>query len=100
MRELASALTPDALILVPTVVAVLLAGIRVVASIDSLTAYQRTRSAAEYSVHLRDLAQATGLERDLFAWAWQQQALRTTSTGRRGHPHQQRAAVDNRCSSR
>ncbi|MEU6415563.1 nitrate- and nitrite sensing domain-containing protein [Microbispora sp. NPDC046933] len=57
-----------ALILAPTLVAVLLAGIRVVGSIDSLTAYQRTRSAAEYSVHLRDLAEQLALERDLSVW--------------------------------
>ncbi|WP_460716435.1 nitrate- and nitrite sensing domain-containing protein [Microbispora hainanensis] len=57
-----------ALILAPTLVAVLLAGVRVVGSIDSLTAYQRTRSAAEYSVHLRDLAEQLALERDLFVW--------------------------------
>ncbi|MFI7626799.1 nitrate- and nitrite sensing domain-containing protein [Microbispora rosea] len=57
-----------ALIVAPTIVAVLLAGVRVVGSIDSLTAYQRTRSAAEYSVHLRDLAEQLALERDLFVW--------------------------------
>ncbi|GLW24581.1 histidine kinase [Microbispora amethystogenes] len=57
-----------ALILAPTLVAVLLAGLRVVSSMDSLTAYQRTRSAAEYSVHLRDLAEQLALERDLFVW--------------------------------
>ncbi|MBX6386295.1 MAG: sensor histidine kinase, partial [Microbispora sp.] len=57
-----------ALIVAPTLVAVLLAGVRVVDSIDSLTAYQRTRSAAEYSVHLRDLAEQLALERDLIVW--------------------------------
>ncbi|WP_169950214.1 nitrate- and nitrite sensing domain-containing protein [Microbispora sp. H11081] len=57
-----------ALILAPTLVAVLLAGLRVVGSVDSLTAYQRTKSAAEYSVHLRDLAEQLALERDLFVW--------------------------------
>ncbi|KAA9374004.1 HAMP domain-containing protein [Microbispora cellulosiformans] len=57
-----------ALILAPTLVAVLLAGLRVVSSMDSLTGYQRTRSAAEYSVHLRDLAEQLALERDLFVW--------------------------------
>ncbi|MFD0886989.1 nitrate- and nitrite sensing domain-containing protein, partial [Streptosporangium algeriense] len=58
-----------ALILVPTVVGVVLAGTRVVASIDSVTGYQRTASAAEYSGALRELAQALGLERDRVAWA-------------------------------
>ncbi|OPG02180.1 hypothetical protein B1L11_43070 [Microbispora sp. GKU 823] len=57
-----------ALIVAPTLVAVLLAGVRVVGSMDSLTAYQRTRSAAEYSVHLRDLAEQLALERDLSVW--------------------------------
>ncbi|MEV8632853.1 nitrate- and nitrite sensing domain-containing protein [Streptosporangium sp. NPDC051023] len=58
-----------ALILVPTVVGVVLAGTRVVASIDSVAGYQRTASAAEYSGGLRELAQALGLERDRVAWA-------------------------------
>nr|BFE87311.1 hypothetical protein GCM10020093_099120 [Planobispora longispora] len=58
-----------ALILVPTAVGVVLAGTRVVASIDSVAVYQRTASAAEYSERLRDLAQAMGLERDRSAWA-------------------------------
>ncbi|MBB4914649.1 sensor histidine kinase [Streptosporangium saharense] len=58
-----------ALILVPTVVGVVLAGTRVVASIDSVAGYQRTASAAEYSGSLRELAQALGLERDRVAWA-------------------------------
>ena len=58
-----------ALILVPTVVGVVLAGTRVVASIDSVAGYQRTAAAAEYSGGLRELAQALGLERDRVAWA-------------------------------
>ncbi|WP_141703661.1 sensor histidine kinase [Planobispora rosea] len=58
-----------ALILVPTAVGVVLAGTRVVASIDSVAGYQRTAAAAEYSERLRDLAQAMGLERDRNAWA-------------------------------
>ncbi|GAA2859957.1 hypothetical protein GCM10010517_18530 [Streptosporangium fragile] len=58
-----------ALILVPTAVGVVLAGARVVDSVDSVSGYQRTATAAEYSGSLRDLAQALGLERDRGAWA-------------------------------
>ncbi|MCT9929182.1 nitrate- and nitrite sensing domain-containing protein [Planotetraspora sp. A-T 1434] len=57
-----------ALIIAPTLVAVLLAGVRVVGSIDSINAYGRIRQAAEYSVRLRDLAQQLALERDLTVW--------------------------------
>ncbi|GII75022.1 hypothetical protein Sru01_00040 [Sphaerisporangium rufum] len=53
-----------ALILVPTLVAVLLAGLRVVSSIESVATYQRTETAARMAGHLRDLAMALGLERD------------------------------------
>ncbi|MFI6453052.1 nitrate- and nitrite sensing domain-containing protein [Streptosporangium amethystogenes] len=53
----------------PTTVGVVLAGTRVVASVDSVAGYQRTAAAAEYSGGLRDLAQALGLERDRGAWA-------------------------------
>ncbi|MEU9831212.1 nitrate- and nitrite sensing domain-containing protein [Streptosporangium sp. NPDC048047] len=58
-----------ALILVPTVVGVLLAGTRVYASVESVAGYQRAASAAEYGNRIRDLAQALGLERDRVAWA-------------------------------
>jgi len=58
-----------ALILVPTAVGVVLAGTRVVDSVDGVAVYQRTAAAAEYSGGLRDLAQALGLERDRGAWA-------------------------------
>ncbi len=57
-----------ALILAPTLVGVLLAGLRVVGSIDSLNGYERTISVAEYSVHLRALAEELALERDLIVW--------------------------------
>ncbi|WP_433349836.1 nitrate- and nitrite sensing domain-containing protein [Microtetraspora malaysiensis] len=55
------------MIVAPTLVAVLLAGAKVVDSVDSLNAYQRTSSAAEYSVRLRDLSQQLAMERDLAA---------------------------------
>ncbi|WP_344855021.1 nitrate- and nitrite sensing domain-containing protein [Planomonospora alba] len=58
-----------ALILVPTAVGVVLAGARVVDSVDSVAVHQRTASAAEYSGRLRDLAQALGLERDRGTWS-------------------------------
>ncbi|GLX01332.1 hypothetical protein Misp02_54180 [Microtetraspora sp. NBRC 16547] len=48
-------------------VAVLLAGAKVVDSVGSLNGYQRTSSVAEYSVRLRDLAQQLAMERDLTA---------------------------------
>ncbi|GAA4563644.1 hypothetical protein GCM10023193_33280 [Planotetraspora kaengkrachanensis] len=57
-----------ALIVAPTLVAVLLAGIRVVGSIESLNGYQQVRQSAEYSVRLRDLIQQLGLERDISVW--------------------------------
>jgi signal transduction histidine kinase len=57
-----------ALIVAPTLVAVLLAGIRVVGSIESLNGYQQVRQSAEYSVRLRDLIQQLGLERDITSW--------------------------------
>ncbi|MEU6739067.1 sensor histidine kinase [Streptosporangium sandarakinum] len=58
-----------ALILVPTVVGVLLAGTRVYASVESVAGYQRAAAAAEYGNRIRDLAQALGLERDRLAWS-------------------------------
>ncbi|WP_279339481.1 nitrate- and nitrite sensing domain-containing protein [Sphaerisporangium perillae] len=57
-----------ALILVPTIVGVLLAGLRVVSSIDSVAAYQRTAAEAEIAGHLRDLSLQMGLERDRAIW--------------------------------
>ncbi len=83
-----------ALIVAPTIVAVLLAGIRVVGSIDSLTAYQRTRSAAEYSVHLRDLAEQLALERDLFVWGGAGRRKFNIDGETEVTRAQQRAAVD------
>lgn len=83
-----------ALIVAPTIVAVLLAGVRVVGSIDSLTAYQRTRSAAEYSVHLRDLAEQLALERDLFVWGGNSKRKFDIDGETEVTRAQQRAAVD------
>ncbi|MEN3536266.1 nitrate- and nitrite sensing domain-containing protein [Microbispora sp. ZYX-F-249] len=83
-----------ALIVAPTLVAVLLAGVRVVGSIDSLTAYQRTRSAAEYSVHLRDLAEQLALERDLFVWGGTSRRKFNIDGETELTRAQQRAAVD------
>ncbi|MEU6429043.1 nitrate- and nitrite sensing domain-containing protein [Microbispora sp. NPDC046973] len=83
-----------ALIVAPTIVAVLLAGVRVVGSIDSLTAYQRTRSAAEYSVHLRDLAEQLALERDLFVWGGTSKRKFNIDGETEVTRAQQRAAVD------
>ncbi|WP_433497508.1 nitrate- and nitrite sensing domain-containing protein [Sphaerimonospora sp. CA-214678] len=57
-----------ALILAPTLVAVLVSGLRVAQSIDDLGGYRLARSAAEYSVHLRDLAEQLALERDMDVW--------------------------------
>ncbi|MDH2430065.1 nitrate- and nitrite sensing domain-containing protein [Sphaerisporangium sp. TRM90804] len=57
-----------ALILVPTVVGVILAGLRVVSSIDSLDAYQRNASANEIAGRLRGLAEQLGMERDRTIW--------------------------------
>ncbi len=83
-----------ALIVAPTIVAVLLAGVRVVGSIDSLTAYQRSRSAAEYSVHLRDLAEQLALERDLFVWGGNSKRKFDIDGETEVTRAQQRAAVD------
>ncbi|RCG30798.1 HAMP domain-containing protein [Sphaerisporangium album] len=58
-----------ALILVPTVVGVLLATLRVVTSIDSVSAYQRIAAEAQIASHLRDLGMELGLERDTSTWA-------------------------------
>ncbi|GAA0429070.1 hypothetical protein Acor_39820 [Acrocarpospora corrugata] len=57
-----------ALILAPTLIAVILAGIRVSDSIGSISANQRTLAAAEYAGRLRDLSQQLGTERDRTAW--------------------------------
>ncbi|MCW2881133.1 MAG: ATP-binding region ATPase domain protein [Sphaerisporangium sp.] len=57
-----------ALILVPTIVGVLLAGLRVVSSIDSVATYQRNAVEAEMAGHLRDLSAGLGLERDRTIW--------------------------------
>ncbi|MBO3744434.1 sensor histidine kinase [Streptosporangiaceae bacterium NEAU-GS5] len=66
-----------ALILAPTVVGVLLAGTRVVASLDSISGYQRTHDAAEFSGRIRGLAQELGLERDTKVWVDKLGALDT-----------------------
>ncbi|OUC96626.1 hypothetical protein CA984_14190 [Streptosporangium minutum] len=79
-----------ALILVPTAVGVVLAGTRVVASVDSVAGYQRTASAAEYSGDIRDLAQALGLERDRSAWS----SFQTSNKGLKDSAEAQKKTVD------
>ncbi len=79
-----------ALILVPTAVGVVLAGTRVVASVDSVAGYQRTATAAEYSGGLRDLAQALGLERDRGAWS----SFQPSNKGLKESSDAQRRTVD------
>ncbi|WP_051751612.1 sensor histidine kinase [Streptosporangium amethystogenes] len=74
----------------PTTVGVVLAGTRVVASVDSVAGYQRTAAAAEYSGGLRDLAQALGLERDRGAWA----SFQPSDKGLKESEEAQRKAVD------
>ncbi|SDG56517.1 Signal transduction histidine kinase [Sinosporangium album] len=56
------------LILVPTAVGVFLSGARVVSSIDGVNDHRLAGRAAEQAGHLRDLAQALGLERDAALW--------------------------------
>ncbi|MBB5138246.1 signal transduction histidine kinase [Thermocatellispora tengchongensis] len=58
-----------ALILVPTLVSVWLAGSSVIESVDRVTAFERTEAAAEYAQNIRDLAVALGEERDMSQWA-------------------------------
>ncbi|MFC0553941.1 nitrate- and nitrite sensing domain-containing protein [Planotetraspora thailandica] len=82
-----------ALIVAPTLVAVLLAGIRVVGSIDSLSGYQQVRQSAEYSVRLRDLTQQLGLERDITAWGSPKSKINIDGKHQLTRA-QQRAAVD------
>ncbi|MFI6480108.1 nitrate- and nitrite sensing domain-containing protein [Nonomuraea sp. NPDC050663] len=57
-----------ALILVPTIAGVTLAGARVVTSIESVGSYTRVASAAEMAGRLRETLQAIGLERDTVGW--------------------------------
>ncbi|MFI6298881.1 nitrate- and nitrite sensing domain-containing protein [Nonomuraea sp. NPDC050790] len=59
-----------ALILVPTVAGVVLAGARVVTSVESVNVYDRAASAAEQSGRIRDLLQTVGLERDTATWMY------------------------------
>ncbi|GAB2921012.1 nitrate- and nitrite sensing domain-containing protein [Nonomuraea fastidiosa] len=65
-----------ALILVPTIAAVVLGGARVVSSIQSIAAYDRTATAAEQAGRIRDLVQALGLERDTGGWIGASRAMR------------------------
>ncbi|MER6942611.1 nitrate- and nitrite sensing domain-containing protein [Nonomuraea sp. NPDC000554] len=65
-----------ALILVPTVVGVALGGARVLASVQSIGAYDRTSAAAAEAGRLRDLVQAIGLERDTGGWMGASSAMR------------------------
>ncbi|MFI9553495.1 sensor histidine kinase [Nonomuraea endophytica] len=59
-----------ALILVPTVAGVVLAGARVVTSVESVNVYDRAAAAAEQSGRIRDLVQTVGLERDTATWMY------------------------------
>ncbi|GIH29696.1 histidine kinase [Acrocarpospora phusangensis] len=80
-----------ALILVPTIGAVLLGGLRVVTSISSAAEYQRVSEVAAFTSTLSDLIHELQLERDLTA--------RYIETGRPGDPglgliRNQRGSVD------
>ncbi|MFC6085382.1 sensor histidine kinase [Sphaerisporangium aureirubrum] len=66
-----------ALILVPTLVAVLLGGLRVAGSIQSASEYERIRTVSEFVINLSDLIHELDLERDLL--------VRFVSNGRRGN---------------
>jgi signal transduction histidine kinase len=65
-----------ALILVPTIAAVVLGGARVVGSVQSIADYDRTATAAEQSGRIRDLVQAIGLERDTGGWIGASRSMR------------------------
>ncbi|RVX47978.1 signal transduction histidine kinase [Nonomuraea polychroma] len=67
-----------ALILVPTIAAVVLGGTRVVESVQSIAEYDRTATAAEAAGRIRDLTQAIGLERDTGGWIGASRAMRRT----------------------
>ncbi|MCK2221586.1 nitrate- and nitrite sensing domain-containing protein [Actinomadura sp. ATCC 31491] len=67
-----------ALILVPTIAAVVLGGSRVVESVQSISDYDRTATAAEQAGHIRDLLQAIGLERDTAGWIGASSAMKKT----------------------
>ncbi|MGI5269671.1 nitrate- and nitrite sensing domain-containing protein [Nonomuraea sp. CA-218870] len=57
-----------ALVLVPTMAGVVLGGARVVESVQSVSAFDRTAVAAEQAGRIRALVQALGLERDTGGW--------------------------------
>ncbi|MEU7898547.1 nitrate- and nitrite sensing domain-containing protein [Nonomuraea sp. NPDC049152] len=57
-----------ALILVPTIAGVVLGGARVVSSVDSIGAYDRTVVVAQQATDIRDLVQSLGMERDTGGW--------------------------------
>ncbi|MDA0635271.1 nitrate- and nitrite sensing domain-containing protein [Nonomuraea sp. MCN248] len=57
-----------ALVLVPTLAGVVLGGARVVESVQSVSAFDRTAVAAEQAGRIRALVQALGLERDTGGW--------------------------------
>ncbi|MGN9838642.1 nitrate- and nitrite sensing domain-containing protein [Nonomuraea sp. H19] len=65
-----------ALILVPTIAAVVLGGARVVGSVQSIGDYDRTATSAEQAGRIRDLVQAIGLERDTGGWIGASRAMR------------------------
>ncbi|MEO3809769.1 nitrate- and nitrite sensing domain-containing protein [Sphaerisporangium sp. B11E5] len=66
-----------ALILVPTIVGVLLAGLRVVSSVESVGAYQRHATETGIAGDLRALALALGMERDRSIWSQVSRQQRT-----------------------
>ncbi|MEU6718198.1 nitrate- and nitrite sensing domain-containing protein [Nonomuraea sp. NPDC046802] len=65
-----------ALILVPTMAAVVLGGARVVGSVQTIGDYDRTATGAEQAGRVRDLVQALGLERDTAGWIGANRAVR------------------------
>ncbi|GII83073.1 hypothetical protein Ssi03_10630 [Sphaerisporangium siamense] len=80
-----------ALILVPTTMAALLGGLRVVTSIQSATEYERVRTVAQFVTTLGDLAHQLDLERDV--------SVRFVANGRHGNQirqllRDQQSAVD------
>jgi len=77
-----------ALVLVPTLAGVVLGGARVVGSVQSIGAYDRTAAAAEQAGRIRDLVQALGLERDTGGWMDAARSLRKRLT----EPYNERKA--------
>ncbi len=68
LRDWRVATRLTALILVPTLAGVLLAGERVLGSVDRLDGYRQMHSALGYAADLRALAHALAVERDRTSW--------------------------------